>query len=106
MRIRYTQKEFSPTVAPLLIAVFGKEGAGLHARLIGTPEFCCNEMRFAWSLDNKFIGFGDFNQCFDINQDVNVNVYLCRPYAGGAIWESMPIRHCPFCAEEIIRIRV
>jgi hypothetical protein len=61
-------------------------------------EFCCEEMKEAWN--DRFIGFGEFDS-YPINRIVDVCVYRCFAYPEGAFYNEMPLKYCPFCAEEI-----
>ena len=60
-------------------------------------DFCCAEMKEAWS--ERFIAFGEFDSMANKNSDVNI--YRCHPYPDGPEWDKRAIRFCPFCAEPI-----
>lgn len=62
-------------------------------------EFCCDDMKGAF--EENYIRFGEYPPDSILNYDSNVNIYRCFPYPEGACWDEMPIKYCPFCAEEI-----
>lgn len=58
---------------------------------------CCDASQEAF--DGRFIGFGEFDSV--LNKMEAVCIYSCSPYQEGAVWDAMPINHCPFCGAEI-----
>lgn len=58
---------------------------------------CCPEMAAAW--DHGFIGFGEKEGL--LNRVEKVCIYDCSAYPEGAVWDDMPISHCPFCGVRI-----
>ena len=58
---------------------------------------CCVKAQQAWH--KSLIGFGERDTT--INNVERVCVYACLPYPEGAVWDSMPIDFCPFCAAPV-----
>jgi hypothetical protein len=54
---------------------------------------CCDEMKRAWA--DGYIGFGE--KVHKSNKNPFVNIYVCHNHQEGSVYESMSIRHCPFC---------
>lgn len=59
---------------------------------------CCPEAKTAWN--RGFIRFGERDTT--LNHIERACVYSCLPYPEGAVWDSMPINFCPFCAAPIV----
>lgn len=78
-------------------SVLGHKAADIFEIKHGPIEPCCDEMRDA--LDHGFVGFGEKDTT--LNEDDSVNIYACRPYPEGAVWDAMPIYCCPWCGESI-----
>ena len=63
------------------------------------PEFfesCCNESYKAWQ--DGAIGFGGMDL---VNKIEDVCIYAIHAYPEGAVWDSYPIKYCPFCGKEV-----
>jgi hypothetical protein len=69
---------------------------------VGSPIFCCPEMRQHWGI---MVGFGVRNALRSTSCEINLWTKL--PQASGfCAWGLVEIHHCPFCGEAVEVCRV